>query len=199
MTRIKNILVPVDFSDASKQALRYACELADTFEASLHVLYAAENLFVRSGYTEFYPLPQEFFDQIEQEARKQLEMLLTTEEQARYGAVLVYRTGAPAQEILDYVRAERHIDLIVMADPRPRRRRETHDGQRRRQGRARGPVPGPDAAVVRGVDRTDQSCGVTSGPRTPLGVLPRRRRHHVRSGEVEVQRAHAPFSNFGAA
>ena len=77
MTRIKNILVPVDFSDASKQALRYACELADTFEASLHVLHAAENLFVRSGYTEFYPLPQEFFDQIEQEARKQLETLLT--------------------------------------------------------------------------------------------------------------------------
>ena len=115
MTRIKNILVPVDFSDASKQALRYARELADTFEASLHVLYAAENLFARSGYTEFYPLPQEFFDQIEQEARKQLEMLLTTEERARYGAVLVYRTGAPAQEILDYVRAEGHIDLIVMA------------------------------------------------------------------------------------
>ena len=55
MTRIKNILVPVDFSDASKQALRYACELADTFEASLHVLHAAENPFGPSGYTEFYP------------------------------------------------------------------------------------------------------------------------------------------------
>ena len=41
MSRIKNILVPVDFSNASKLALRYACELADTFDATLHVLHAA--------------------------------------------------------------------------------------------------------------------------------------------------------------
>ena len=115
MTRIKNIVVPVDFSDASKQALRYACELADTFEASLHVLHAVENPYQAGGYTEFYALPQEYFDQVEKEARKQLETLLTKEELTRYGAVLVHRTGAPAQEILDYVRAQGHIDLIVMA------------------------------------------------------------------------------------
>jgi universal stress protein A len=115
MTRIKNILVPVDFSDASKQALRYACELADTVEASLHVLHAVENPYLRGGYMEFYTPPQEFFEQVEQEARHQLETLLTKEEQARYGAVLVHRTGLPAQEILNYVRAQGHIDLIVMA------------------------------------------------------------------------------------
>ena len=115
MTRIKNILVPVDFSNASKHALRYACELADTFEATLHVLHAVENPYRAGGYTEFYALPPEFFDQVEQEARKQLETLLTREERARYGAVLVYRTGVPATEILDYVRAEGNIDLIVMA------------------------------------------------------------------------------------
>jgi universal stress protein A len=115
MTRIKNILVPVDFSDAAKQALRYACELADTFEASLHVLHAVENPYLPGGYMEFYPLPAEFFDQIEREARRQLETVLTSEEQARYGAVLVQRTGVPAQEILHYVRAQGHIDLIVMA------------------------------------------------------------------------------------
>src|SRR5437867_4435888 len=115
MTRIKNILVPVDFSEASKQALRYACELADTFEASLHVLHAVENPYLPGGYMEFYPPPAEFFDQIERDARKQLETLLTSEEKARYGAVLVHRTGVPAQEILDYVRGQGHIDLIVMA------------------------------------------------------------------------------------
>jgi universal stress protein A len=115
MTRIKNILVPVDFSDASKQALRYACELADTVEASLHVLHAVENPYLRGGYMEFYVPPQEFFEQVEQEARKRLETLLTKEEQARYGAVLVHRTGLPAQEILNYERAQGHIDLIVMA------------------------------------------------------------------------------------
>jgi nucleotide-binding universal stress UspA family protein len=38
MSRIKNILVPVDFSKASKRALRYASELAGTFDATRHVL-----------------------------------------------------------------------------------------------------------------------------------------------------------------
>ena len=115
MTRIKNILVPVDFSDASNQALRYACELADTFEASLHVLHAVENPYLPGGYMEFYPPPAEFFEQIEREARTQLETLLTREEQDRYGAILVQRTGRPAEEIVEYVRAQGHIDLIVMA------------------------------------------------------------------------------------
>ena len=49
MTRIKNILVPVDFSDASRHGLRYACEVADTSEASLHVLHALENPYPPGG------------------------------------------------------------------------------------------------------------------------------------------------------
>ena len=34
MQVIKNILVPTDFSPASKSALRYACKVADAFGAS---------------------------------------------------------------------------------------------------------------------------------------------------------------------
>jgi nucleotide-binding universal stress UspA family protein len=64
---------------------------------------------------EFYPPPPELFEQIEREAQRQLETQLSSEEQARYGAVLVDRTGMPAHEILDYVRSQGHIDLIVMA------------------------------------------------------------------------------------
>ena len=115
MSHIKNILVPVDFSSASKHALRYACELAETFDATLHVLHAVEHPYGAGGYMEFYAPPPEFFEQIEQAACKQLESLLTREEQARYGAVLVSRTGVPVTEILDYVRAQGAIDLIVMA------------------------------------------------------------------------------------
>ena len=54
MSRIKNILIPVDFSNASKRALRYACELADTFEATLHVLHVVEHPYLPGGYMEFY-------------------------------------------------------------------------------------------------------------------------------------------------
>ena len=61
-----------------------------------HILHVGENPFGAGGYMEVYVPPPDFFEQIEQEARKQLESLLTREEQARYGAVLVYRTGVPA-------------------------------------------------------------------------------------------------------
>ena len=56
MTFIKEILVPTDFSSASKRALRYTCELADAFGASLHVLHVAENPYVPGGYMEYIRL-----------------------------------------------------------------------------------------------------------------------------------------------
>ncbi len=114
MTRIKNILVPTDFSAASKQALRYACGLADAFGASLHLLHATENPFVRGGYMEFYAPPPDLFAQLERDALKLLETSLTDEERERYNVVLVCRTGAPAEEILDYLAEQKNIDLVVM-------------------------------------------------------------------------------------
>ncbi len=39
MAAFSKILVPVDFSDASKAALKYACQLADATSASLCVLH----------------------------------------------------------------------------------------------------------------------------------------------------------------
>jgi universal stress protein A len=115
MTPIQNILVPVDFSDASKQALRYACTLADALGASVHVLHAAENPYLPGAYMEFYTPPVEFFEQAERDARRTLEETLTAEEKARYRAVLVDRTGVPAHEILNYLRERGNIDLVVMA------------------------------------------------------------------------------------
>lgn len=42
MVSIKRILVPVDFSDCSVEALRYALELAELFDASIDVVYVWE-------------------------------------------------------------------------------------------------------------------------------------------------------------
>jgi nucleotide-binding universal stress UspA family protein len=38
MIQLNRILAPTDFSKYSEKALRYACELADRFEAELHLL-----------------------------------------------------------------------------------------------------------------------------------------------------------------
>ena len=42
--KIRRILYPTDFSEASKAAMTAACELADKFEAELHVLHVLHDL-----------------------------------------------------------------------------------------------------------------------------------------------------------
>jgi universal stress protein A len=115
MAAIKRILVPTDFSVASGEALRYARALADGTNASLCILHAIDNQYLSGGYMEYYAPPVEYFEQVEREARKSLDALLTPEEQARYGATLVLRSGAPAHEILAHLREDGDIDLVVMA------------------------------------------------------------------------------------
>lgn len=115
MAAIKKILVPTDFSQASREALRYACTLAGTLNASICLLHAIENEYLAGGYMEYYAPPPEYFEQVEREARKNLEGMLTPEEQAQYKATLVQRTGSPAREVLNYIREQGDIDLVVMS------------------------------------------------------------------------------------
>lgn len=115
MSAIRKILVPTDFSNASRAALRYACTLADSLQASLHILHATDYPYFVRGYGDFYPLPQEVFDRIAQDVTKNLNRVLSAEEQQKYHVTLVHRSGAAAQEILAYVTEQGDIDLIVMA------------------------------------------------------------------------------------
>lgn len=43
--RLRRILVPVDLSPASENALRYACQLAHVFDAGIEVVYAMDSIF----------------------------------------------------------------------------------------------------------------------------------------------------------
>lgn len=116
MGTIRTILVPTDFSPASHRALAYARQLADTLGASLHLLHVVENPFAPGAFMEMYtPPPGDYLGALQNEARTRLDALLTDEEKARYSAVLTMRTGRPAQEILEHVKAHGAIDLIVMA------------------------------------------------------------------------------------
>jgi len=115
MSAVTNILVPLDFSDASHAALQYACRLADGLDASLHLLHVVEPAMVASGYMEVYVPSPELFERFEEEGRQLLHDALTAEERAKYRAVLAQRTGQPAAEILDYVAGHSSVDLIVMA------------------------------------------------------------------------------------
>lgn len=115
MSAIKKILVPTDFSEASRESLKYACTLAEALHASVCVLHVTENPYLPGGYFEYYAPPPDFFEQFERDARKHLEELLTPEEKIKYHATLVLRTGGAAHEILKYVREAANVDLVVMA------------------------------------------------------------------------------------
>ena len=116
MTPVKIILVPTDFSAASKWALRYACQLADAFDASLHIIHVLENPFAQAAFGEVYvPPPGDFLEDFYRRARTELEAQLSTEEKAKYSAVFISREGVPANEILKYLNEERGVDLVVMA------------------------------------------------------------------------------------
>ena len=105
MSAIKKILVPTDFSEASKAALKYACELAKATNASVCILHAVEN-----------PYPVE---QFERSARRELEAfleaVLTPDEGKQYRARLVLRSGVASQEILRYLQEHDDVDIVVMA------------------------------------------------------------------------------------
>jgi nucleotide-binding universal stress UspA family protein len=116
MQPVKIILVPIDFSPASRRALRYACNVANVFDASLHIIHVLENPFTHAAFSEMYaPPPGDFLEELERRTRSALEAQLTTEEKAKHSAVFILRAGAPAQEILEYLNEQSAIDLVVMA------------------------------------------------------------------------------------
>jgi len=113
---VKNILVPIDFSEGSDEAVGYAFDLASRLGASLHVMHVVENPFVPGAFMEMYaPPPADYFLDMERQAEARLRQTLTAEQQARVRAEFSTRTGTPATEILGRLEEEPRIDLVVMA------------------------------------------------------------------------------------
>ena len=116
MKPVKIILVPTDFSAASKRALRYACKLADALGASVHIIHVLENSLTQAAFSENYgPPPGDFLEALDRHTRAELESQLSAEDKAKYSATFILRAGAPAHEILEYVNEQGAIDLVVMA------------------------------------------------------------------------------------
>lgn len=114
MIVLRNILVPVDFSETSDCALRYARALCGAFGARLHVLHVVENLVAHAWTAEVYvtALPG-LLDDVAREAGSRLRALLTEEDRTRFLARPAVVTGSPYAEVIRYASDEK-IDLIVM-------------------------------------------------------------------------------------
>ncbi len=111
---IHRILVPIDFSEHSKNALQYALQYAVQFQARIDLLYVVEPTI----YPADFSFGQVGFPNIEEELRKrgadELQTLVNTEVKGHVPATATVRTGKPFFEIHEFAR-EQEIDLIIIA------------------------------------------------------------------------------------
>ena len=99
------ILVPTDFGAASEAALTYGRELANRFDAALHLIHITENPFLRAVVGDLRSL--------EEAALRWLQDRLTDDDRRRGGVAVVEQSDEPASEILRYAKLA-DIDLIVI-------------------------------------------------------------------------------------
>lgn len=109
--RIKEILVPVDFSVCSKKALAYAVAFARQFQASITVLYTVD--FEINGADMDIDVPQ-VRNTLRLSGERQLARLVRQTIGRQVVADTLVRTGQPYAEIVEAARA-RNVDLIIMA------------------------------------------------------------------------------------
>jgi nucleotide-binding universal stress UspA family protein len=114
MLNINRILVPIDFSEYSKKAFRYAVEFARTFSAEIVLVYVVEPV--------IYPADFSFGQvalpsvEVELQARgaQQLNLLIEKEVPDDVRARAAVRSGKPFVEIIHAAKDEQ-ADLIIIA------------------------------------------------------------------------------------
>ena len=111
---IQRILVPIDFSEHSKNALKYAIPFAQKFNASIDLIYVVEPTI----YPADFSFGQIGFPNVEEELRtrgsNELGNLMKKEIADKVVSRKIVRTGKPFYEINQYA-LEENISLIIIA------------------------------------------------------------------------------------
>jgi universal stress protein A len=111
---IRSILVPIDFSVHSKNALKYAIPIAEKFRASLHLVYVVEPTIYPADLGFGQVVLPGVEDELREKGAEELETLIRKEIGKRVAASCAVRTGNPHQEILREAE-ERGVNMIVVA------------------------------------------------------------------------------------
>jgi nucleotide-binding universal stress UspA family protein len=110
---IKNIHVPIDFSDCSLKALRYAVPFADRHQASLTLLYVVPPTYYPYG--EFGTIDHAAIEsQMRTTGKNALIKLQSTAVPAGIHSEVKVESGPPSKVIVDHA-AKMAADLIVIA------------------------------------------------------------------------------------
>jgi universal stress protein A len=111
---IQSILVPIDFSVHSKNALKYAIPMAEQFKAKLHLVYVVEPTIYPADLGFGQVVLPGVEDELREKGAEELQALIDKEIAGRVEATSSVRTGNPHHEILNEAE-ERKVDLIVVA------------------------------------------------------------------------------------
>lgn len=110
---VKSILIPIDFSDCSQFALRYAVNLAKDVEASLILVHVASSLLAPPEMQFVHIDLKKFRNEVQKHASSKLSALAQKEIPATIPASSIVRHGSPWEEITRLAK-ERKADLIVI-------------------------------------------------------------------------------------
>lgn len=111
---IRNILVPIDFSDYSKNALRYAVDFAKMFNATLHLIYVIEPVVYPADFSMGQVALPSVDTEINSRAGEELENLAQKEIAGQLSYRTMIKMGKPFVEINDAA-AEVDADLVIIA------------------------------------------------------------------------------------
>ncbi len=115
MLNLHSILCPTDFSEFSEQSVRYACELAEKYQAELHLLNVLQDYDAVAPATgETFAPFADWLPELRKQSQEQLDKLLGTEWSSKLLVHRITRVGAPIDEIVKYAK-EHNIDLIVQS------------------------------------------------------------------------------------
>jgi len=113
MEQIKSIIVPIDFSEYSKSALKYAIDFAKQFNAKMYLIYVVEPVIYPADFSMGQvAIPSADID-IQSRASEELINLAKTIGSG-INVETIIKTGKPFVEIIDTAK-EKDVDLIIMS------------------------------------------------------------------------------------
>ncbi|MEG8947155.1 universal stress protein [Rosettibacter firmus] len=114
MSMINKILIPIDFSDYSKNALKYAVEFAKHFNSQLYLIYVIEPVIYPADFSMGQVAIPSIDTDIKTRAEEELKNLAKTLIDPSLTVETIIKTGKPFVEINETAK-EKDIDLIIIA------------------------------------------------------------------------------------
>jgi nucleotide-binding universal stress UspA family protein len=114
MIALRNVLVATDFGEPAAAAFSYARELAQAFDATLHIVHVAEPFDAQLvGFPVRLPSLARLHEKLQDDARARMQALVATADHGLRTRIVVLSSPWPALAIVDYARTA-HVDLIVL-------------------------------------------------------------------------------------